>query len=131
MEVKLLHLQTHIRAEGGEGGGAKRRLNAKARADRWNQIQSKEGRDKGQKVEKIRVCLSLCVCICVCLRVCVAGSSVATLTALGKQQQLVKSNTPVGGIFSLLKAEVISIGESGCCITGVPCKDISRCQAGV
>lgn len=50
MEVKLLHLQTHIRAEREGWGARRRRLNVKARLDRGNQIQSKEGRNKGQKV---------------------------------------------------------------------------------
>ena len=53
------------------------------------------------------------------------------LAALGNLQQGVKSNTAVSGSFSLPKTEVISIEESGCCITGVACKDITRCQAGV
>lgn len=88
-------------------------------------------RPESRENQSLSKFVCVCVCICACLCVCVAGSSVATLTALGKQQQLVKSNTPVGGVFSPLKAEVISIGESGCCMTGVPCKDISRCQAGV
>lgn len=59
MEVKLLHLQTYMRA--GEGGGMRRvrkrrrrrkqrRLHVNAGVDRCNQILSKEGRNKGQKM---------------------------------------------------------------------------------